>query len=163
MATKTPDSEPAPRRRKVVKRTEINVRTAVHQWLLATDAVERFSQEVQTHRGMILEALETQGKPDDKGSQWLRFPDDPIDGRISGLQRQHRISRALNHERAEAWLKERGLLEQCTETITVLSEEKVLELAWPAIGSKRVMSDEEQDVLYVLKESWELVPQRVKL
>jgi hypothetical protein len=153
----TPVKE-APKRKRVVRRTTVDVRTAVRSWLLATDAVERFSKDVSTHRSMILQALEEQGTTDDKGSQWLRFPDDPVEGRIKGVKRERRVSRSLDSEAAEAYLRERKIYDDCTETIVVLSEEKILDKNF-----KGEITDADLDKLYVVKETWALVPDRVKL
>jgi len=156
-APKTPEPE-KPKRRRVVKRTTIDVRTAVRQWLLATDAVERFSKDVTTHRGMIMDALVEQGTVDDKGSYWIRFPDDPVEGRVKGVKRERRVSRTLDVEAAEEFLRDKALYNDCTETIVVLSEEKILDKNF-----KGEITDEDLDKLYTVKETWALIPDRVKL
>lgn len=148
----------APAKKRVIKRTTIDVRVAVRQWLLATDAVERFSKDVSTHRGMILQVLEETGTVDDKGSQWLRFPDDPIEGRVKGVKRERRVTRSLDSEAAEEYLRERSIYDDCTETIVVLSEEKILDKNF-----KGEISDADLDKLYTVKETWALIADRVKL
>jgi hypothetical protein len=142
----------------VVKRTPIDIRTATRQWLLASDAVERFSKDVSTHRGMLMEALVDQGTVDDKGSFWVRFPDDPVEGRVKGMKRERRVSRVLNQEAAEEYLREKGLYKACTETVVMLSEEKILDKNF-----KGEISDADLDKLYDVKETWALIADRVKL
>ena len=153
----TPVKKAASRKR-VIKRTTIDVRVAVRQWLLASDAVERFSKDVSTHRGMILQVLEETGTTDDRGSQWLRFPDDPVEGRVKGVKRERRVNRSLNVEAAEEYLRKRRLYEDCTETIVVLSEEKILDKNF-----KGEISDADLDALYDVRETWALIADRIKL
>jgi|SRR5215831_8072461 len=151
--------------KRTIRRTQtIDIRVAVRAWLLADDAVANFSAQKDTHRLMILEHLEKEGEPDESGSQWLRFHDDPIEGRVKAIKRERRVRRQLDPEAAEEYLREKGLWEQCIETIVQLDETKLLALNWPdPTTGEPVISDEDMEALYDVAETWAFVPQRVKL
>lgn len=135
-----------------------DVRQAVRDWLLQDDAVKAFSERLSETRKLLLTILEEKGNTDDKGSQWIRFPEDPVEGRVNAIKRERRVGRRLNEERTEEYLTKRKLYHQCTETVVVLSEEKILDLNF-----KGKISDEDLDALYDVNETWAFVPQRVKL
>lgn len=142
------------------RRVKVDVRQAVRSWLLASDAVERFSADVQEHRKAIMDELEASGEVDSKGNQWMHFPDDPIEGRIKGIKRERRVSRRLDEEKAREFLEAKGLLKECEETIVVLSEERLLALNF---GAKAKITDAELEDLYVVQETYAFCPQRIKL
>ena len=172
-----PTKRPAPRatakqatpakraaKRTIRRTTTIDIRVAVRAWLLADDAVTNFSKQKDTHRLMIMEHLEKEGEADDSGSQWLRFHDDPIEGRVKAIKRERRVGRHLDQEAAEEYLRDKGLWTQCTETITVLDETKLLALNWPdPVTGEPEISDEDMESLYDVTETWAFVPQRVRL
>jgi len=165
-AKQAPTRPPVKRasKRTIRRTTSIDIRVAVRQWLLADDAVTNFSVQKEEHRKMILDHLEKEGEPDDGGSQWLRFYDDPIEGRVKAIKREKRTHRAINMEAAEEYLRAHNLWEQCIETIVVLDEEKFLELNWPdPVTGVPVISDEDFETLHNVTETWAFVPQRVKL
>jgi len=159
---RTSGKAPAQRTKKrtVRRTTKVDVRAAVRAWLLASDAVERFQDDVTTHRKVIMDELAESGQTDQKGNQWIYFTDDPVEGRVKGIKRERRVSRRLDEETAEEYLREKGLYEQCTETIVVLSEEKLLALAF---GQGAPITDEDLESLYVVNETWAFCPQRIKL
>jgi hypothetical protein len=139
------------------RRPKIDVRRAVREWLVQDDAVKAFSERLVEAKGLLMKILESEGRNDERGSQWIRFPDDPVEGRITAIKRERRVTPKLDEERAEEYLKRRKLYSQCTETITVLDEAKILDLNF-----KGVISDADLETLYDPKETWAFVPQRVK-
>jgi hypothetical protein len=159
---RTSGKAPAKRtaKRTVRRQTKVDTRAAVRAWLLATDAVERFTADASLHRKVILDELEVNGEPDSKGNQWMYFTDDPVEGRIKGIKREKRTQRRLDPEAAEKYLREKGLWDECTETIVVLSEEKLLALNF---GQEAKISDEDMESLYAVTTTYAFCPQRVKL
>jgi hypothetical protein len=159
---RTAGKAPAKRtpKRTVRRTTQVDTRAAVRAWLLATDAVELFQADATTHRKVILDELEANGEPDSKGNQWMYFTDDPVEGRIKAIKREKRTQRRLDPEAAEKYLRDKGLWEECVETIEVLSEEKLLALNF---GAEAKISDEDMEALYAVNTTYAFCPQRVKL
>lgn len=149
---------PTRTRRRIKRAVPIDIRIAVRAWLLATDALERFSADQKTHRKEILDYLSESENVDEKGSTFVRFDDDPVEGRIKSMKRERRVSRRLDPETTEKYLRDHDLFDECTETIVVVSEDKVL-----AANMTGKISDAELDALYTVSETYALVPQRVKL
>lgn len=145
---------------KVVRRrgAKIDIRHAVRNWLLNDDAVKKFSSSREDLRKMLLDVLLEKGDEDDKGHRYMRWPDDPIEGRIKGIQAQHRVSRVLNAERAEEYLRDKGLYDKCTDKVVVLSEDKVL-----GLNFNGTIPDDELEALYDVSETYAFVPDRIKL
>lgn len=87
-------------------------------------------------------AVERFGDQDDKGHLWLTVGD-------LVLKREKRISRSFDSESARAWAEEQGIWDSVKEVIEVLSEDKLLALAWKD-------KDLEETIMsfYVEKESW---------
>lgn len=83
-----------------------------------------------------------QGVPDDKGHLWVQVGD-------IKLKRERRVSRSFDTESARQWAEENGHWDEVKEVVEVLSEDKMLGLAWtnkdlaPTIQS-----------FYIEKESW---------
>jgi len=82
--------------------------------------------------------LEQRGERDEKGHTWM--PIDGVDG-VSSLKLERRVSVAMDHAKAEKWLKANGLWEECSDEIPAhreLSEDKVLALGFDGKIPKRV-------------------------
>ena len=73
----------------------------------------------------------------------------PIPKTVTGIKRQRRVSQPLNEERTMAMLKEKGLLDQCTEVVVVLNEDAIL-----AANYSEEISDEELAACYDENESF---------
>lgn len=67
----------------------------------------------------------------------------PVAKTITGVQRKRAVSQPLNEERTMALLKEKGLLDECTEVVVVLNEDALL-----AANFRGKISDEEMAKLY---------------
>lgn len=87
-------------------------------------------------------AVEKFGDSDDKGHLWLTVGD-------MVLKREKRVSRSFDATAAELWAKEKGLWEDVKDVIEVMSEDKLLGLAW---NNKEL--EETIMTFYVEKESW---------
>jgi hypothetical protein len=82
------------------------------------------------------------GMEDDKGHLWLSVGD-------AKLKRERRVSRSLDLDSARAWAEENGHWDDIKEVVEVLSEDKLLNLAW-------VNKDLEETIqsFYIEKETW---------
>jgi hypothetical protein len=87
-------------------------------------------------------AVENFGTPDDKGHFWLTVGD-------LNLKREKRVSRSFDATAAELWAKEKGLWDDVKDVIEVMSEDKLLGLAWSDKSLEETIM-----TFYVEKESW---------
>ena len=67
----------------------------------------------------------------------------PIPKQVTGIKRQKRVSQSLNEDRTLALLKDKGLLDQCTEVVVVLNEDAIL-----AANYSEDITDDELKALY---------------
>ena len=87
-------------------------------------------------------AVEKFGTPDDKGHLWLSVGD-------LNLKREKRISRSFDSASAEQWARDNGYWDDVKEVIEVLSEDKILGLAWSDKSLEETIME-----FYIEKESW---------
>lgn len=87
-------------------------------------------------------AVEQFGIADDKGHLWLQVGD-------LNLKREKRVSRSFDSQSAEQWARDNGHWDDVKEVIEVLSEDKILGLAW-------TQKELEETIMsfYIEKESW---------
>jgi hypothetical protein len=82
------------------------------------------------------------GVADDKGHMWVQVGD-------VKLKRERRVSRSFDTESARAWAEENGHWDEVKEVVEVISEDKMLGLAW----TNKDLASTIQG-FYVEKESW---------
>lgn len=87
-------------------------------------------------------AVENFGSQDDKGHLWLTVGD-------LQLKREKRVSRSFDAQSAEQWARDNGYWDDIKEVVEVLSEDKILGLAW----SNKELEDTIMS-FYIEKESW---------
>lgn len=146
------------KRRTKSKFTPTFIRSAVRAWLLNDDAVKKFGAAKEEGRVALLDILQQEGEQDDKGSFWMQFGDDPVEGRVKSIKAERRVTKILDTEAAEEFLKGKKLYSQCVETVTQLSEEKIL-----GFWYEGKITDEELDQIYLINETFAFIPGRVKL
>lgn len=104
--------------------------------------IEKMEKRLSGVRKELLEAVQEHGVPDDKGHIWFTAGD-------IVLKKERRVTRSFDISAAEEWAKENGYWDDVKETIEVLSEDKILGLAW----QNQDLSEKIQE-FYVEKESW---------
>ena len=149
---------PPPTKTMKRRRVKLDPRVAMRHWINADDAVKQFSSVKEEQRKALLDILQEQGTQDEAGHYWINWPEDPVEGRVKGIKAERRVSRVLNAEAAEEYLKKRKLYTKCTQTIVALDEDKILGLNFDG-----TITDADLEALYVVSESYAFVPQRVKL
>ncbi len=140
----------------------VDLRRMVIDWLGLDNTASQFQSRADELKVLMRDdLLVAQGEEDSDGHYWYTFDDaieDPSGkADVTGLKREHRKSKTLNAERAEAFLRKRGLWDECTETVVVISEDAILAKAFD-----KVISDKDLNSLYDVKESYAFVPQRFK-
>ena len=94
----------------------------------------------------LSEYVDENGDADENGHLWVELP---ANSPISSLKREKRVQRILDEDAAEALLKKKRIYKDCTTTITVLDEEKIL-----AAHYQGKISEEELDTLYSENVTW---------
>lgn len=100
-------------------------------------------------KGELMGMLEQDGEYDEKGSSYFQLDGILVDPRndlpVLSVKRECRVSEALDEDVATEVLKELGLYDQCTTTITVLDEDAILALAFndqiPDAAIKKMYSE----------------------
>jgi hypothetical protein len=90
---------------------------------------DQISKRMTALKDDMMAILESEGRPDEKGSMWIEFPT-PVAG-CEAIQRQRRVSTLFNEEVAERTIKSAGLWFDAVRTTLQLSPdviEEVLEL-----------------------------------
>lgn len=87
-------------------------------------------------------AVEKFGDADDKGHLWLTVGD-------TVLKREKRVSRSFDATSAEGWAKEKGIWDDVKDVVEVMSEDKLLGLAWSDKSLEEIIMS-----FYIEKESW---------
>jgi hypothetical protein len=106
--------------------------------------LEQTQKRADALKAELTEMLVAHGKPDEKGNIWIDLGD-------LELKRERRVSKSFNTSAAEAWAKENGHWDTVREVIEVLSEDKLLGLAW---NDEAIQ--EKVKTFYVEKETWAL-------
>ena len=106
------------------------------------DAIVDIEKRANSMKKELSDAVEEFGATDDKGHLWLNV------GNIA-LKRERRVTRSFDSASAETWARDNKKWDDVKEVVEVLSEDKLLGLAW---------NDEEIakhiQTFYIEKESW---------
>lgn len=95
----------------------------VEEFKRSKEFVEKEEKRLNAMKKELSEHVDKEGAVDHNGHKWLKIGD-------FELKRERRVSRSFNSAKAKEWADENGFTDQVTETIVVLSEEKMLALAW---------------------------------
>ena len=114
---------------------------------LADDAASR----VEEIKAQIIQLVDEDGYEDDRGHRWLELRE-PV-GEYVSVQRQKRIKKSLDEQRAHEILTELGLRERCTKTIEVLDEDAIMASLYEG-----ALTDEHIDEMFPNKVMWAFTP-----
>jgi hypothetical protein len=123
---------------------EAYARRVVEDFKNHKSMLDQTQKRTDALKAELTEMLVAHGKPDEKGNIWIDLGD-------LELKRERRVSKSFNTSAAEAWAKENGHWDTVREVIEVLSEDKLLGLAW---NDEAIQ--EKVKTFYVEKETWAL-------
>lgn len=106
------------------------------------DALALVEKRTNDIKKELSTAVETFGDVDNKGHIWLTVGD-------TVLKREKRVSRSFDMASATKWAEENGYWDDVKEVVELLSEDKILGLAWSNKDLEEVIMS-----FYVEKESW---------
>lgn len=95
--------------------------------------------------------VEEHGEADEKGHLWLQLPEST--GGYISLQRQRRVSRALDEGKAERILAAAGITEQCYRLEPVLDQDAVMAALYEG-----TLTEAQIDEMWPQKISYAFVP-----
>lgn len=110
------------------------------------DKAKKFAEKAAKHadslKKQLSEIVDGMGEADEKGNLWYSVG--PYE-----LKRERRVSRALDTPSAEEWARQQNLWHEVAEVREVLSEERLLALAWERRELSSTISS-----FYTEKEVW---------
>jgi hypothetical protein len=130
---------------RVIKREEPNneyLERLAEEYKKSKETLALIEKRTNDMKKELSSAVEKFGTPDDKGHLWLSI------GELS-LKREKRVSRSFDSALAEQWAKDNGYWDDVKEVVEVLSEDKILGLAWSDKSLEELIMS-----FYIEKESW---------
>lgn len=106
------------------------------------ELIDKYSLRLTSLKKELSDQVDMFGHEDEKGSKWL-----PI-GNFQ-LKRERRASLNFDSQTAEVWAKNKDIWDKVSETIEIVSEDKILSMAWSNPDLKKEIDD-----MYSTKESW---------
>ena len=146
--------------RRIIPRSEKgDLVNTLREYLGNRSLRERSSYHEDKLKKELMSHLESEGTPEGDGHRVIELdqPEEyfavkagnPEPKLVTGIKRQRRVSQPMNEERTLALLKEKGLLDQCTEVVVVLNEDAIL-----AANYDGTISDDDLATLYDENESF---------
>lgn len=140
-------------KRTIPRKSTLSLDDTVTEYLMNRSMRERSAYHEDSLKKKLMGELEAHGALAKGGHRTLDLaaPQDftsykagkPQPKTITGIERKRRESQTLNEERTLALLKEKGLLDQCTEVVVVINEDAVL-----AANFSGDLPDDELKALY---------------
>jgi hypothetical protein len=127
-----------------------NLRQEVQQYVTLKEDVSHIEDRVATLRKRILATVEELGTPNEKGS--LVLPINDVKSNTGNVVKQRRVSKVFDESKADELLKEKGLFETVTKTITVLDQDAVMAAYYDG-----KLTDEDIETMFPEKVSWALI------
>lgn len=142
-----------PARRVITKRAPFDLDGKLNDYLTNRSLGERSKHHEEQGKKALMEYLEVNGEEDIDGHRTVHLPEPPpfvqykggkpVAKVVTAIKRQKRVGRTLDSEKTMALLKEKGLLDQCTEVVLEINEEAVLGAVYTGD-----ITDAEIDALY---------------
>lgn len=114
----------------------------IEEFKRSKEFVEKEEKRLSSIKKELSDYVDTNGVEDHNGHRWLKIGNFEI-------KRERRVSRSFNSAKAREWADENGFTDQVTETVVVLSEEKMLALAWDNKELAPIIQE-----FYEEKETW---------
>ena len=114
----------------------------VEEYKSAKDLADSSKKRADALKKELSDLVESEGYEGDNGHQWYEIGD-------YKLKRERRVSKSFDSDECEKWAKTTGLWDEVSEVVELLSEDKVLALAWDDRDVR-----EASDHFYKEKETW---------
>ena len=142
----------ATRKRTVTRQRLLDLQAAMKDYLLNRSMRERSEYFEGAGKRAMMAELELRGAPGenkltlalDEPLSFTSYKDGkPKEKKIVGCERRERTATVLNEEKAMALIEKKKLVEECTEVVTVVSEDAIL-----AANYRGAITDKELASLY---------------
>ena len=127
-----------------------NIRREVQQYVTLKDEADAIGERVTTIKKRLTAYIEDLGEPNEKGSIVLPIEDERTNTRA--IVKQRRVSKQFDEDTANDLLKEKGLFDTCTTTITVLDQDALMGAYYEG-----KLTDADIEKMFPEKISWALV------
>ena len=128
-------------RQEVSEKYAFNARM-VDEYKAAKEMADSAKKRADKFKKQLSDLVDADGEPDHNGHLWLELGDHK-------LKRERRGSRSFDTSAAESWAREAGLWDSVKEVVEVLSEDKVLAMAWDDKDINTIVRE-----FYVEREVW---------
>lgn len=118
------------------------VKRLAEEFKKSKEVQEEIEKRTNSLKKELTSFVEEYGIPDDKGHVWLQVGD-------IKLKRERRVTRSFDSNSAREWAEETGHWDEVKEVVEVLSEDKLLGLAWSNKDLEEIIQS-----FYIEKESW---------
>ena len=118
------------------------VKRLAEEFKKSKEVQEEIEKRTNSLKKELTSFVEEYGIPDDKGHVWLQVGD-------IKLKRERRVTRSFDSNSAREWAEETGHWDEVKEGVEVLSEDKLLGLAWSNQDLEEIIQS-----FYIEKESW---------
>jgi len=114
----------------------------VQEYKAAKEMADTSKKRADGLKSQLIELVDERGYEGENGHRWFEVGEHK-------LKRERRVGKSFDAVACEEWARSTGLWDDVSEVLEVLSEDKVLALAWddPAIRS-------EIEAFYVERETW---------
>lgn len=121
--------------------TKYNLRLVV-EYKASKEMADSAKKRADGLKSQLIELVDERGYEGENGHRWFEVGD-------YKLKRERRVSKTFDAAACEEWAKVSGLWDEVSEVVELLSEDRVLALAWddPEIRA-------EIERFYVEKETW---------
>ena len=121
--------------------TKYNLRLVV-EYKASKEMADSAKKRADGLKSQLIELVDERGYEGENGHRWF-------EGGDYKLKRERRVSKTFDAAACEEWAKASGLWDEVSEVVELLSEDRVLALAWddPEIRA-------EIERFYVEKETW---------
>ena len=114
----------------------------VQEYKAAKEMADTSKKRADGLKSQVIEVVDEQGYEGENGHRWFEVGDHK-------LKRERRVSKSFDAAACESWARNTGLWDEVSEVIEVLSEDKVLALAW---DNHEIRS--EVEAFYVERATW---------
>ena len=118
----------------------------IQEYQSAKDMADSAKKRADKLKKELVEIVDSKGYEGENGHIWYEVGDHK-------LKRERRVSRVFNSTECETWARQNKLLwEQVSEVVEVLSEDKVLALAWDDTDvQSKIMDFYEERITWAFK------------
>lgn len=126
-----------------------DINTKIREYILVNNSLDSLEAKRKALRDELFQYMDEEGYEDSKGNIQLDF-DQPIEGAVR-LEKQRRVTRKLDEEKAEELITAKSLGDKVYKTIRVIDEDALM-----AAHYEGELSEEDIDEMFPTTVIWAL-------